>query len=507
MSGNSLIIKNSGILYARLIITSITGLFSSRYILQSLGAADFGLYNVVCGIVVMMNLLNVVMISTSFRYITVEIGKGELDKVNSVFNICLVIHLSLAAMVVFLGETIGVYYIRHYLNVAAERIPDAIFVFRFSLVATVVTIIGTPFQGLIIAKEQFSIPAIIEIIASFIKLIIAFILIGYCGNRIRLYSELMTFVIVLAPLVFMYYGHKKYSNVVAWNFQSDKKKYKELLGFTGWIMLGATSSIGKIQGTALIINSIFGTLLNAAYGIANQVNTMVMMLAQNLGQAAVPQIMKSYSAGNTDRSIQMIFSVSKFTFYLILIPALPLFLETEYILKMWLGNVPRYTAVLCQLMIVIGMVEGLSTGISAIILATGQIKSFIMVTSTISLISLPLAYVLFLYSYPPHYILITYVFTGIINTILCQVLLIKIIHYDVRRNLKKLYSRIAYVVVLVAPLFYLRNIMEEGTSRFIVLSLISLPWSVAVVYHVGIERNERAIVVSTVHQIFERHSA
>ena len=204
MSDNRKIAKNSIILYGRLLITSIVGLFSSRIILQSLGASDFGLYNVVGGIVVMINLLNTAMISTSFRFIAFEIGKNNVAGVNRVFNVSLVIHFCLALLIVLLAETFGTYYIYHYLNVEAGRVSDAVFVFRFSVLATIFSIVSIPFQGLITAKEEFFARSVIEVVQVVLRLAAASMLILHGGNRLRLYSVLTTLAIAVVSVCLLY---------------------------------------------------------------------------------------------------------------------------------------------------------------------------------------------------------------------------------------------------------------------------------------------------------------
>lgn len=501
MSDNSRILKNSGILYIQLFISSVLGLIASRLVLQSLGASDFGLYSVVGGIVVMMNFLNTAMISTSFRYIAFEMGKGNLEGINKVFNISLVIHACLALLFVLFAETLGSCYIYHYLNIPINRIEDAMFVFRFSVLASVFSILSIPFQGLITAQEKFSIRALISVSSSILKLSAVIILLYFIGNRLRLYAVLMSVVILVTTILFILYCRKEYASIICWNFQRDKSKYKEMIGFSGWIMLGAGAIIGKVQGAALIINSFFGTILNASFGIANQVNSIVLMFSQNLSQAAIPQITKSYSSGNSDRTLQLVYYISKYSFFLMLFPSLPILLETEFILKLWLVEVPEYTTIFCQLMLIDALIVCLSSGIPAVVYATGKIKYFQLILSTTSLLSLPVAYMLFQFGYPPYSILVTYIVTASINVVIRQVLLKSLINFDVKIFIKKSYLKILYVVAFVSPLFFIRNLFQEGITRFILLSMLAVIWCLIGVYIVGIEKKEKVLVVSTLNKV------
>ena len=491
---NTLIIKNSGILFLRLIITSGIGLFTSRFVIRSLGASDYGLYSVVGGVVIMMAFLNTTMISTTYRFISFEMGKGNINGVNKVFNISMVIHLCLAFLMLLLTETIGVFYVRHYLVVKPDKIPDAVFVLRFSTYATIFSIISVPFQGLIAAKENFKIKASIEVLRSFFALGVAISLIYYFGNRIRYYSLLTTLISIVPAFLFFEYCRRKYSDIVKWKFQLDKSKYKEMIGFSGWIMFGAAASMGQTSGSALIINSFFGTLLNAAFGIANQINNIVSTFARSIGQAAIPQITKSFSSGNIGRTTSLAAYISKYTTFLMLLPALPILLETQYLLTLWLGYVPSYTVQFTQLIIINSLIMALGGGLSAVVQATGKIKYFQIVLSTTSLLSLPIAYVLFKFGYAPSAILIAFISTAVINLIVWQILLKTVIDFDVIFFLKTSYLRVVYVAVLIAPIFLVRGLLHEGLMRFLFISAAAIIGLVLSIYFVGLDKREKTFM-------------
>lgn len=488
---NDLIIKNSGILFVRLLLSSIIGLFTSRFVFQSLGIDDFGLYNVVGGIVVLMAFLNTVMVTTTYRFLAFEMGKSDYESVNRIFNISFIIHLILALLVLILTETIGVFYVNNYLNVDPIKINDAIFVLRFSSYATVFSIISIPYQGLLTAKENFLTQAIIEIIRSVLSFLVAVVIIYYIGNKLMMYSFLVAVINVVPPLLIFSYSKKHYAEIIKWNFQKDIRKYREMLSFSGWVLLGASASVGQNTGSSLIINNFFGTKLNAAFGIANQVNNIVLMFARNLGQAAIPQITKKFSEGDLDRSTNLVAYISKFTFFLMMIPALPILLETEFLLTIWLGKLPPYTVLFCQLIIINALVNSLFGGVSTIIHAQGNIKYFQIIGSAISLISLPIGYILFVSGYSPSSILYVYIFTSLFNLTINQFLLNRLINLDVTFLLKKSYLKVIYVVVIIAPIFIIKDIFAQGFTRFVLLSISSLVFLGLVIYFAGIEKKEK----------------
>lgn len=503
--GNKLIAKNTAILYFRLIITSIIGLFASRYIFKGLGADDFGLYSVVGSIVVMMAFINTVMVSTTYRYIAYEMGRNDKVAVNKVFNISLVIHIALAIIIIMLNETVGVYYVRNYLNIDFSRIEDAVFVLRFSIYATVFSILSVPFQGLITALEKFSVNASIEILRSILTLLTAIIILNFIGNKLRLYAVLMALMTIISSFLFFLYCYMKFKEIIKWNLQKDKRKYKEMVGFSGWIMIGAAASVGQRSLSAIIINSFFGTLLNAAYGIANTVNNIVSQFAGSLSQAAIPQITKNFSSGNNDRSVMLTAYISKYTVFLMLMLATPILLETNFLINLWLGEVPQYTIIMSQLIIVNTLITGLGAGLPALVQASGKIKWFQIILAGTSLLSLPLAYLLFKFGFPPYYIIITFIFTAIINVIVRQILLKKIIKFNTIFFLKTSYLRILYVSLSIIPLFFIVNLFQEGLTRFILSIIFSVLFVIISIVIFGLDKTEKNKINSSINTFKSRY--
>ena len=489
---NKIILKNSVILFIRLIFTSVIGLFTSRFVIQGLGASDFGLYSIVGGLVVVMAFLNTVMSSTTYRYIAFEMGRGCHEEINKVFNISLVINLCLAFSVFLFTETVGVYYVNNYLNVGSSKLPDALFVLRLSSYTTIISIVSVPYQGLITAKENFLVQGLIEIVRSLLTFTVA-ITIFYCAPeyRLRTYTLFITIVSIVPTALFAIYCKRNYSEYVRWNFQRSKNKYKEMINYTGWLMFGTAAWVGQRQGSDLIVNSFFGTMLNAAMGISNQVNNIVLLFARNLGQAAVPQITKSVGGDNPERTKTLVAYISKYTCFLMFLPALPILLETDHILRLWLGELPPYTVYFCQLLITSSLIESSSSGVPAVIMATGKVKIFMMMCSGISLMSLPVAYILFLAGYPPYTILILNASTTGINLVVNQVLLKRLTNFDVKYFFKEVYMKIFLVLLFVAPLFWIRDFFHSGFPRLLLFSLFAALWLLVVIFFVGIDTKER----------------
>jgi O-antigen/teichoic acid export membrane protein len=453
----------------------------------------------------MMAFLNTVMTSTTYRFIAFEMGKENTEGINRVFNTSLVIHICIALFVLFFVETAGVYYIKHFLNITADKQSDALFVLRLSTYATVISIFSIPYQGLVTAQEKFSTQATIEIIRSVLNFLVAITIMNFIGNRLRLYSFLILLASTIPSVLFFVYCKLKFREIVRWNLQRGIREYKEMLGYTGWLMFGTAAWVGQRQGSDLIINIFFGTLLNAALGIANQLNSIVLMFARNIGQAAIPQITKSVSSENSERTKTLVAYISKYSCFLFLLPALPIFLEINFLLKLWLGNYPPYAEIFCKLLIINALIESLSSGIPSVIMATGKVKYFMIIGGLISLISLPIAYMLFKIGFPPYTILLIYILNGTINLVVNQVLLKRIINFNVSFFMRTAYLKILYVLVLVTPLFFIHDLFPAGLSRFIIFSVIAVCWLITVIYFVGIDKQEKNIISQTFVKIFIRN--
>ena len=502
MSENRVIVKNSFVLYFKLIIVSIIGLFSSRFILQALGISDFGLYSVVGSIVFMMAFLNNIMITTTYRFIAFELGIGDNIGVNKVFNVSLVIHILLAIIVLVCAETMGVYYIKNFLKVDVNKISDALFVFRLSIVSTIVSILSVPYQGVLVAKEKFVISSFIEIVRSLLSLGSVVLILFYTGNKLRLYSILICLVSIIPPVLFYWYTRKLYLDIITWNFQSDKKKYREMAGFSGWTMLGAAAYASEVQFSIVLINMFFGTIVNASYTIACQVNSVVKMFAQSLNQTVIPQITKSYSGGNTERTIDLVMFTSKYSFFLILFPSLPILLETNFILKLWLGKVPLYTTLFVQLFVLNALITTMNAGIPAIIQATGKIKYFQIILSSLAIIGLPISYLLFRLGFEPYILSVVYLVITILDFIVLQFLLKWIIDFNILDFFKKVYLKMFSVSIAVLPLFFLKLVFESNFIRFFTLTFLSFFWLVISIYLFGMSKVEKKLVLSFGQKFF-----
>lgn len=501
---NKKIAINSIILYVKLIITIVVSFVSSRLVLQALGASDYGLYNVVGGVVAIFNTLGTTMVATSYRFMAVEIGKGERGSPNRVYNTVFVVHLLLALLLIVLGETLGVFYINEYLNVAPDKISDALFVLHLSLLTTAFIVISIPMNGLIIARESFLFTSVITIVDSFLKLLVVILLFGMDVNKLRVYALFMALIQLITPLAYQLYCLVKERPIIKWNFNKNIKDYKEVLSFAGWILFGSVAVIGKFQGAAVIINYFFGTVLNAAFGLANQVYHAVLQFSSTFRQAFVPQIMKNHESDES-RSIQLVYRVSRYSFLAMALLSFPLFLFIDDVLVVWLKEPPGFTKLFIVFMLLEGLVLSLASGFDASIQATGKIKKNQVGYSLINLSLLPIIYILYKIGFPPYANVITMVFLAI-GTLVFQIGIMKDVSSFQTSDYWKetLWPCLKVVLVTLLPLLFVRFVAPSYMWFKIVLLCLSIIWTFIAVFGFGLLINERQICMNLVYKIIRK---
>ena len=496
MDNNKKIAVNSIVIFVKLCVTTVIGLLTSRFVLQALGASDYGLYNVVGGMVVMLNVLNTSMVSTTYRYIAYEMGKGDSGNPNKVFNTSFAIHAGFALLIVLFGAILGEWYIANYLNVDSEKLSDAKFVFRISILTTVINTCFVPYNGLLVALEKFTITAIFEIIQRCVCFAGVVWLLSYFGNRLRLYSIIILMVAVVHYLLVFWYSFKHSRQIIKFQINKDGSLYKEMLSFAGWILFGAGASVGKSHGSVLIINYFFGTLVNAAYGVAYQVENFILMFSRTLNHAAVPQITKSFSGGDSQRSIKLASYISKYTFILMSLVAFPVMLDMDFLLGLWLKNVPEGAGVFCRLMVLGGLLGCMGEGIPALVQATGKIKVFHLVLSTLSLLGLPIAVVCYYFGAPAYSILVIYCVISVIAAIIRLYLLKRIINFDVRYFIRTSYLKMFLISCPLFGMFLIYNPTSFSATQH-VLGLVGLEvFLIICIWVLGVDHQERRLIAN-----------
>jgi len=392
ISNTQRIVKNSMMLYFRMFILMFVTLYTSRVVLNALGVEDYGIYNVVGGIIMMMAFINSAMTAATQRFLAFEIGKGNKNGVKTVFNTSVMIHFTIALLILVLGETIGLWFFHTHLNISEVRLSAAFWVYQLSVLSCVVNIISIPYNAMITAYERMSAFAWISLFDAGGRLLTAYLLLVIAGDKLVWYALFVCIVQITVRMMYGWYCKRNFAEM-RFSFGWNKMYFKEMFAFSGWNMIGCLSVVFSSQGLNILLNIFFNPIANAAKGIADQIQGAVGLFYQNFQQAVNPQITKSYAAGDMNYMHKLIFTSSRLSFYIVLLLALPIFFETEYILQLWLITVPDNAVIFTQLSLVICAVSALANPLITGNFATGKIKTLLLTVGIINCMVLPLAWI------------------------------------------------------------------------------------------------------------------
>lgn len=495
---NKAIIVNSIINYAKMGINTILALFTTRFALQALGINDFGLFSVLGSIISFIGIFNTIMLSTSNRFLTVAIGKGDSSEVNKQFNVNLVIFIAIAIFMLLIAFPIGDWYVHSCINYDGP-IANAMMVFSFSLVASVISTLATPYNGLLMAKERFIVFSLVEVFTHIVRFIIALLLVSHFNHKLLIYTVTMSAMTAIPALVYWIYCKWNFREYVEWNLVKDKKMYKDVFSFSGWVAYGAIACIARNQGAALLVNAFFNTVMNTALGIANSLNSYVTLFANNLTQPMQPQIIKNYASGSIERTDTLLVMSTKFSFLLMLIVGMPFFVGGDFLMKLWLGNVPDYAVAFTQLLIIDNLLLSFNSGISNVLFASGKIALYQVVINTLRLLSIIAAYFVLKSGAAPYSLFLTYIVFSVLCVLATQYCLQKSIHYNVRRLVQESYIPSLAVLILCLPLMLLPNFCGQGLNI-----VIALFYMTVIDYFVGLSKKERQYISEKISVIIEK---
>ena len=442
---NKRIAKNTLLLYARMLVMLCVSLYTSRVVLKVLGVEDFGIYNVVGGIVSILTFLNTSMAGATQRFLNVELGRNNTDGVIKVFRTAQVIHVGVAIVVLLLAETIGLWFLNTYMQIPADRMHAANFVFQFSIITFMVSILSVPYNAAIIAHERMSAFAYISIIEVFLKLLIVYLLLIIPFDKLIIYSCLMALVSIIIRMIYSFYCSRHFIECKKFKLEYDKSVLKKMLGFSGWTIFGALGSISHTQGIGLVLNYFFGVAINAAQGIANQVNSVISNFVTNFMTALNPQIVKSYTSGELDSMHKLLMRGCKLGFFLVAFFAIPLIFEAPVILSIWLHEVPEYTVIFVRIILLTTLCASFASPLAAAKGATGNIRNYQIILTTIGWMHVPVSFVFFILGFPPQYAMYVYLFLMIVM----QVCRIQMVCRSIRLRITDFYKNVILRCVLV----------------------------------------------------------
>lgn len=495
-SSNKRLAKNTISMYVRMLFLMLISFYTSRVVLQALGAEDFGTYNVVGGVVVMFTFINAAMTTGTQRHLSFELGIPD-GNVGRIFSACFNIHLWLAVLIVFLAETIGLWFLNAKLNFPEGHMTAVNWVYQLSILSCVLNIVRVPYNAAIIAYEKMSFYAYIGIIEGILKLAIVFMLAYSPCDKLVYYAFLMMLVIAVVTLAYYAYCRKNFSEI-RYSRVSDKALYKRLLNFSGWTLFGSVANMARNQGVTFIVNIFYGVTVNAAIGIANQVNAGITQFVTGFQQAFNPQLTKVEAAKDREYQTKLINMTAKYSYLVILFCSVPILYNLDYLLTFWLGEYPAYTREFCLWIVIATLIDSVSGPLWVTIFATGKIKSYQIYISLLLLLVLPLGYVCGVLGFEPQYIFAIQALLNFLAILQRLYMMRGLLQFSMRRFVKEVFVPIALTTVLIAPIVYVCDTymgQAIAVKQFLVQSLIIVSYSLIVILLLGLKKSERSMIM------------
>ena len=498
---NKRIAKNTILLYIRTMFVMVISLYTSRVILQVLGVEDYGIYQVVGGLVAMFSVISSSLSSAISRFITFEIGSGNKEKLKRVFATSVIIQLCISVIVIIIAEIVGLWFMHEKMQIPEGRMNAAEWVLHCSLLTFCINLLSIPYNACIIAHEHMKAFAYVSVVDVMLKLGVVFLIAYSPIDRLILYAILLTVIATIIRIIYTIYCHKHFEESRS-KLVFDKEIFKEMAGFSGWSFFNNTAHILNSQGVNMLINVFFGVTINAARGIALQVENALLSFVNSFTTAVNPQITKSYAGGDLPAMYQLVCRGAKFSFFLMFIMALPIILEAEQILQIWLVDVPDYTVIFVQLSLIMGLCDSIGSAGYTACMATGKIKNYSILITSIGILEFPLAWAFFTLNYPPTSAYYTYIVVKIMVLIARMFLLKNMIGLSIRMHFQNVFLPIIFVFVTasILPIIVIVNMSPSLLRLFfsMVVSIISVFLSVL---YIGMTKGERNMVIIKIHKI------
>ena len=501
---NKRIAKNTLLLYFRMLLTMVVSLYTSRVVLGALGVEDYGIYNVVGGVVAMFSMLSGSLSAAISRFITFELGKKNHERLHKVFCTSINVQLILILILFVLLETVGLWFLNYKMVIPEGRLSAANWVFQFSIITFAVNLYSVPYNAAIVAHEKMSAFAYISIIEVSAKLLVAFLILKNPFDRLVFYGMLL---LIIGLIIRYIYGNYciRHFDECKYRFVWHKSLVKEMFGFAGWNFFGAGSWQLMNQGVNLLMNMFFGVTVNAARGIAVQVDTAVLQFVNNFTMAVNPQITKSYASGDKCYLYSLMFRGSKFSYFLIMFFALPIMFQTEFILDIWLKHYPEHTASFIRLALIVSMLHVISNTMVTAMLATGNIKKYQIIVGGLGMLVFPLAMIAFYLGCPPEAAYYSTLIVFVLQLLIRLKLLNQMVGMPIGGFLKNVLLKIlAVTVISILPLIVLLHFLGKGWMDFIIVCSTSVIISLVTISFIGLTSSEREFVLKEISKVYKK---
>lgn len=502
VDNNRRVAKNTLLLYVRMLFMMVIGLYTSRVILNALGVSDMGLMSVASSVITMFTFLNATLASGTQRFISFAIGEDNAQKLKAVFRSAMTLHLLLAIIIFILGETVGLWYVYNKLNVDPGRFHAAMWCYQLSIISTMVGIIQLPFNSALIAHEKMGIYAYMTIYDAVFRLLAAYLIQIVDFDKVIFYSILTFMVELTSTLLYNWYCRSHFKEC-SFTFGYDKGIFKNMLSFSGWNTFGCLAAMGQGTGVNLVINSFCGTVVNGARGIAFQANGWVTRFVENFMVALNPQIVKSYASGDIQRMSSLVINGARFGCYLFLLLGIPLFIEIEYVLRLWLGQCPEHTVAFMRIVMIETLFKTMGTPTVTAMHATGHMKLLNITVGSILLVIVPVSYVCFRLGLSPEQVVLINVTPWVIVPFV-RVFLVKKYSqgkFPVGRYVNQVILKTIFMAVLMfLPTFYVFHEMRACTDwlRLCVVFACGITSSTVIIYYIGLNKRYRVVLVDKI---------
>lgn len=488
--------RNTALLYFRMFLMMCIALYTSRVVLHALGIEDYGIYNVVGGVVLLFSFINDGMTVSTLRFLTFELGRGNHERLHAVFVTSVNIHLLISLLIILLGETVGLWFLFEKMVIPPERMTAALWCYQFSIFTAVVNIMSFPYNAAIVAHEKMSAFAYISILDATLKLLLVYLLMVFNYDRLILYAILFACEKLMIRMVYNIYCTRHFKECrYQWIYQ--KGLFKDMASFAGWSVWGNFAYVAVLQGIDLLLNMFFGPVINAARAIAIQVQSAVSQFAKNFQMAINPQITKTYASGQMQNVHNLIIMSSKITFYLLLILCIPLILETPKILQLWLSEYPDYSVSFVRLMLMTLIVELISNPLSTSIEATGRIKRYALINGSLILLILPIAYLALWMGYDPWSVFVVQLCIAVVACIVRLCIVMSMIKMSIKEYLIMVVKPCFEVLILSAIIPFTMKIYGGPGLMYTILTIvIAIILTITVCYLAGLTSDERNLIKS-----------
>lgn len=501
---NKRIAKNTFVLYLRTMFVMVVSLYTSRVILQVLGVEDYGVYQVVGGLVSMFSIISTSLSGAVSRFITFEIGRGRKDRLERIFATSLLIQIGLCVVVVLAVEIIGLWFLHNEMQIPEGRMEAAQWVLHCSVVSFCLGLLSVPYNACIIAHEHMKTFAYVSIVETILKLGVVYLIAVSPVDSLILFAVLLVVLSVLIRLIYSIYCHKHFEESRA-KIVFDKEILKEMLGFSGWSFFNNTSFILNNQGVSMLMNVFFGVTVNAARGIAIQVESAVLQFVNNFTTALNPQITKSYANGDLDNMYKLVCRGAKFSFFSMLILSLPIILEANQILSLWLTKVPEHTVIFVQLSMIMGMCDCIGTTGYTACMATGKLRRYSLTLTPLIVLEFPLSWLLFYYGASVESSYYLYILIKLLVLFVRMYLMQSMIGLNCLMYIKGVFLPITLTTLfsIILPMLII-TFMDENILRFFILLVVSTISVIVSVLFLGMTRIERNIIIQKSSNLFSK---